>query len=299
MITPLLKHPLLVGSRAVQYYLDLQRPVKDWDLWQLEPVSNNQIIFGELVDYHQISPQEFGLVNTLDFNSLPIIQTPVGLALVTPLWFNFLLKSSHYSLNKKAKHTKDYLLLNQLTIDKPKNFDSLLLQRFLDTQKKQEDFFEEDVPRFLPHDWVHLQVAQGLGFKLPAFISLLGLNNYTATKESFNKLPKELQLRCVLEECIVLGLERWLIYNVALTPGSLIERWEVFCSRHSPACEWLERLGAKGRVRRNPEYISDFIQDNYLRLMADLPLYLTHLRTNMPPAWWTGLLGIRCEKKAV
>ena len=299
MTTLLHNQKLLVGSRAIQYYINLQRPLKDWDIWMDSSVAHNQIIQGELVDYHQITPLEYPLIESLDLTNLPTIDTPVGPALVTPLWFNFLLKASHYSINKKAKHLQDYHLLNQLHIVKPKEFDKLLLQRFQDTQSRQSLFFDESVPRVLPHDWIHLQVTMALGYELPAFISLVNNDDYSAPESEFIQLNHELKRRCVLEEAIVLGLERWLIYNVSSRPGSVIQRWEIFCGTHSPAIEWLERLGASVRVKQNPEYITKFIQNNYQELIKELPLWLCHLRTNMPQSWWRGLLGIRCEKKSV
>jgi hypothetical protein len=297
MTTLLPNYKLLVGSRAIQYYVNLNRPVKDWDIWAEKVPTNNEIIKGELVDYHQVTASEVALINALNLDNLPNITTPVGPALVTPLWFNFLLKASHYSLNKKAKHLQDYQLLNNLSFPKPKEFDQLLLNRFQETQARQEDFFDKSVPRFLPHDWVHLQVALGMGRDLPAFITLLAENNYQTDEAKFNELPYEVQKTCALEEAIVLGLERWLIYNIALRPGSVIQRWEVFCSKHSPALEWLDRLGSIGRVQQNPEYISKFIQNNYQVLLTELPEALCHLKNNMPQSWWTGVLGIRCEKK--
>lgn len=281
----------LVGSRAINYYTPIGRPVKDWDLW-VETSRSNQIIQGELIDFHEMTISEQELINQLPAN-LPQLSSPVGSVFVTPLWLNLLLKTSHYSLNKKVKHIQDMELLAKLPIEKPLGFDQWLLTRFLETEKKQANFFEGDIVRHIPHDLLHLWVAQALGQSLPTFSHLLPGEEYIIAEDKFKQLSYQDQLNLAIEEILVLGLERWFIYHLVKTPGSLIKKWELFCSHHSPAIEYCERMGVRGRIKKHPDYLADWIQENYSQLISMIPEKLNKIKVNMPDIWWQTLIKIR------
>lgn len=75
--------------------------------------------------------------------------------------------------------------------------------------KNKEDFFNDAVVKTYDHDWLHEVVAHP---DVPMYAKCVDdAQEVMISKEKFMKLDKNQQLRMLLEEIMVISLERWAI----------------------------------------------------------------------------------------
>jgi len=121
--------------------------------------------------------------------------------------------SPHFYKTMEDIHTLRIIVGDDYIKTKPSWFDKRVIETYnyhhpnLNTSK--EDFFDDTVPYIYDHDDIHNYVAIN---KAPAYKDFLD-GEVNCSRELFNNLSYEKRLNSVVEESMVLALERSLIPN--------------------------------------------------------------------------------------
>ena len=254
---------LLVGSRALPNNT-LLRKLNDYDIWQFGSESKTEIlkINGKTIELKTVprgkgtTSEILELAETSDWPETSVEHLKVKIA---PVWLCALLKLSHIDYVFKSKHKDDLSVFSNRKVTIPKEYVDLLSRRIQETEArvKSESFFDDNVTRIIDHDKIHTYVADSLRKGKVLYKDAL-LDETTISHEKFKNLSYITQLNILVDEAIVLGIEREIIPRImkGYTPIAVWAQRARFFSK------WLEKLSSDGAVAKHPLWMSQRTRSN-------------------------------------
>lgn len=260
----------LIGSRALNFHnKNFQITDKtDWDVISDKPVC-------DLFEHHCLN---FLNNDCLQQYSTDIIKH-IGVEIhVVNLLGLSLIKRSHLwrnlSFEKHITHYHKYLNLFSLT-DKDKLFlknrTQLSLINFKEKHpslnKTKEQFFNDDIVKKYDHDYLHDLVAF---YQKPIYSDmLLNTNSVFCSEDKWKSFSFEKQLLCVVEETLVIALERFIIPNNWKYPFKLayLESLKKVCTTLSSG--WFRDFAIDNYPKLVNKYDSSIFNKIKLILKAD------------------------------
>ena len=277
---------LLIGSRALSYWLgkDLTKESSDWDIIGLRKDINPCL---EKIEWH--SPFTLNNHEALKlYGSGEMVVLTGGAVEIMSLKGLALLYRSHAFRSRKFR--RNMHLLKQCgwpNVELGEDDREFLKKRIKLTKEEygdrvpslnqsNEDFFDDKVEKHFEHDWIHEQMAH---YDAPL---------YTRMKhdQSLAKCEKDLwicfshedKIKCVLEECYVIGLERFIV------PRKLAGE------RHPPAPIAAEWALEKVCTTLCSGWFRDFAIDNHQEILESID------RSKIDTFIEKHLTGEKCEQ---
>lgn len=285
---------LLVGSKALEHYIKLDRVIHDWDLWMTEPefckflneyqsflvkTTPHSTLFdinGSIVEITHEKQFEPTDVEIFESALGEPINTPFGYAIVPDIQTLFDMKLSTFNCMPEWKHDYDSKLI-------AKNFSvelntDLYNKRLIETKTRIErskknlyGFFHKNthketkiatIPEYIVHDRLHEMIADLIGLNIPTYIKTIN-GDYQTDMNMFNKLSHELKVSLMAEESLVLALERWFIPQM-VENGINYRLIEKFYNNNEagPTYALLKHVNIKGLIGEEPEIVQ-FGRDNF------------------------------------
>lgn len=208
---------LLIGSRALDYWHDLgiARTDSDWDVISDSPIKG----------YEWHNPDVLNNKRLEKYADSKHVITHQGNELyVMPLYVLAAIKRSHLhrsvgfgkSITHYHKHLASYKFSNITEYNKILDERKILTeqqypQRYPKLNKTVGEFFDDAVTKVFCHDYLHELVAfedKPMYTKLQKDTDGDSVMCYNSL---WNNLKQEQKLRCVMEECYVIALERFII----------------------------------------------------------------------------------------
>lgn len=288
---------LLVGSRALLTYLPLNRVLHDWDIWMSDSEfsefntkykefmvksTNKSTLFdinGEIVEIK--TPSQFEPTDEEIYHeslwSKNQIETPFGKCRVPSIQLIHDMKAATAEFVSEWKHNYDLKLIEKhYEIQKES---SLYLQRLAETEKRvnaskknKHSFFHRNqvmeekiatIPEYIEHDRLHELITNAIGeHKLPTYKRITTADTDIA-EELFNNLTYSQKIDLMVEESLVLALERWFIPQM-VEKGINAQLIPMFYRNNeaSPSYRLLHHTCIKGLKGEAP-YITAFARENF------------------------------------
>lgn len=286
---------LLVGSHALNAYLPMNRVLHDWDFWMADseyeefrkkykeflvketPKSSIFDIEGkifEIKDESKFDPTDKIIFEENLFSSKKI-QTPLGIAIVPDIQTIYDMKKATAKCIDEWKHQYDLNLMKKHFTFKATE---LFKQRLKETQERVEkskknkfSFFHKNahfekkiatIPEYIEHDYLHDIIADLIDIDMPTY-KRITTGDYKISEEQFNKLTYAQKISLMVEETLVLCLERWFIPQM-IENGINHRLIDKFYDNNeaSPTYMLLKHVNIKGLVGE-AEYITNFARENF------------------------------------
>ena len=287
---------LVVGSRALNEYIPIKRVIHDWDIWMNELDS---LMFKQKYDNYLVKTTPSSFLYDIDGVIVEVkpkskfettdwqvwntqegynrtIMTPFGKANIPDIQTIYDMKVATAQCIDEWKHHYDQKLIeNNFDVTK----DTILYQnRFEETRVRIEKvkqnkfgFFHKNqlkeqkiatIPEYIEHDRLHELIADLLDIQIPTY-KRITCGDTDISKDQFDKLTYDQKLNLMMEESLVLALERWFIPQM-IENGinySLISRF-YNNNEASPTYLLLKHVNIKGLIGEK-DYIVDFGRDNF------------------------------------
>lgn len=286
---------LLVGSKALQTYIPLNRVIHDWDIWmslsEYEEFNNKynkylvkettkSSIFdinGEIVEVknlHQFEKTDLDIFSS-DFKKE--VETPFGICKVPDIQTIYDMKAATAAYIPEWKHKYDKELIEKhftVFAGSPLFRDRLEETRIRVEKSKKNKFgffhrnqvMEEKIatiPEYIEHDRLHELVTEMIGeHTLPTYKRITTADTDIA-EELFNKLTYGQKINLMVEESLVLALERWFIPQM-IENGINARLIPMFYRNNeaSPTYRILHHTCIKG-LKGEADYIINFARENF------------------------------------
>jgi len=288
---------LVVGSKALEYYIKPDRIIHDLDLWMSDSEFNtfndkykeymvkatpSAILFDIKGSVVEVKPKsKFAPTDRKiwDRSYQESIFTPYGIVFVPDIQTIYDMKAATAQCIHEWKHTYDLALIEKNFIIQRDT--ALYTERLYETRtrielskKNKYKFFHKNqyeeqkiamIPEYIIHDNIHYMIADLIDQNIPTYEKTI--NGDTETDlEMFKALPYELKVSLMAEESLVLALERWFIPQMVENGISykLIPR---FYSNNeaSPTYSLLKHVNIKGLIGEEPEIVQ-FGRDNFAEI---------------------------------
>lgn len=285
-------YPVLTGSQALKYYSKLKgRSPADWDFIMDHKKTFKKYNSRYFLDISDINdPLE--KTNKIIYNKSqngPLIDTPIGKAVVIPLNLLKVMKLSSLKLNK-IKNKNDLRLLKNIKLSR--NDLSILKKREKETElkiilQKNKFFNKYKIKRFFEHDELHFFIN-----KKPLFLKIMK-DSVNLDKQLFNNLSKKNKKLVFWEEAFVLSLERYLIPNVRNHPMFIDNFCDSFfkVKRSSDiGFYWLNKLCSKNKLKDNPKFLEDYGSANYNYIIKGFENWWIKTFNRLDKKFWIKLL---------
>lgn len=230
---------ILIGSQALNYYVQLDRKLHDWDFVTTEQglanfnkdfgqylvkETNYSLIYdvnGELVEIRNpkfLDETDKELLN-VDLSAwVNVKQTKFGAVIVPTLECLYDIKKSTALCINEPKHRYDLNLLEQKFPFLKKNETEFFKKRLEETRTRTkvanrnmyEFFHKYHIPEYIEHDRIHQMFADLLGLNMPTYARLT-VGPTEISEDLFNKLTHDQKVSLMAEESLVLAMERWFI----------------------------------------------------------------------------------------
>lgn len=284
---------VLVGSRALSKYIDLNRKLGDFDIWvkswnqipkflkNIEPVKSTDIsrVFlyeGDIFDLVKIKDPTDIEIYDRSSETISLFSENLKCANLEDLFYMTEVSSLLFN---RVKYKSDLAILKSkyaLKLDS-----SFVDRRFKETSdrlkksrsNKKEFFHKYDLPEDIEHDLLHEWVADHLNLKVPTY-KLFIEGDTTPKEEFFNNLPLENKLSRFVEETMVLSFERWLVPKLIELGAYNSKVLDVYFNLDNPACpprKLLNHVCIKG-LRDEPVFMKNFGTVNFTKIE---PLFLS------------------------
>lgn len=290
---------LLVGSKALQAYLPLNRVIHDWDIWMsdyeyfeeilprykdfLVKENNKCSIFDIHGDIYEIKyctkfdptdrkVWEKGLMSNDKVN------TPIGIARVPDIQTIYDMKKATALCIDEWKHKYDLELIEKHYCDRIESETELFKNRLQETRERVEKskknkfgFFHKNalfdqkiatIPEYVEHDYLHDIIADLVNIEMPTY-KRITTGDYKISEEQFNRLTYAQKISLMVEETLVLCLERWFIPQM-VENGINYKLLDKFYDNNeaSPTYMLLKHVNIKGLIGE-AEYITGFARQNF------------------------------------
>ena len=292
---------LLVGSKALQAYMPLNRVIHDWDIWMTDAqfdqflVDNNQFVVkrtphttvfdkhGVIVEVKrqsQFAPTDQQIWEQQLFQKQEI-ETPFGICRVPDIQTVYDMKASTALCIEEWKHKYDQDLIEKHYGDRIQKDSELFKARLIETQERVAKskknlfgFFHKTahektkintIPEYIVHDRLHDLISDLTTKTMPTFQRIV-TTDYKPDMELFRALPYHLKVDLMVEESLVLALERWFIPQMVENGinHKLIPRF-YNNNEASPTYMLLKHVNIKGLIGEEPE-ITQFGRDNFAEI---------------------------------
>lgn len=307
---------LLIGSRALAYYMPIGRDPYDWDfivgtteMKSLEQRFNIRRTRPNKAICPALKAEFYIADNGLNYSSDSFIleyclpraadhavyaQSPFGGVLIPPIEVLKAIKLATVEHLDKTKHRKDLELLKDIQVSSV--LYSISRWRAAEIGKrlageKREFFDKYDVKRVIDHDELHTYIADGQ----PAYRAALAEDSTVEIDEiKFNDLTEDQRLRIAREEVTVLALERCLIPRLRAAPHLVEKHIEDFLdlsTSATPIIKYLDGLSAEGKVKDHPDWLARWYFMNYSRIKESFPGWLKLKVHTLPTEFWRKVLN--------
>lgn len=289
---------VLVGSKALEFYLgDLGRVTHDFDLWMSE---SQYKVFKENFKNDLIKETEKNSIFEINGQIFEVKQRS-QLSETDNVIFknnahnpNNNITVGNFILNCKVTSLKDLYVMKFTTvpfIDEPKHQHDLKLMEKHNPKIKQEmdidfynkrleetrlrfenekqvkyDFFHKyHIPEYIVHDYLHEIIANLLDIKMPTYQRITVAETDIA-EDLFNKLSHEQKISLMVEESLVLALERWFVPQM-IENGINHKIVENFYNNNEGFATYkiLKHCCITG-LKGEAEYITNFSRNNFFEI---------------------------------
>lgn len=235
---------VLVGSQALRYYIhNLDRVTHDWDIWfsdadfeVFQKMHEKELV--KKTEKHSIYEIDKEIFEVKSYSQLwetdkeIFDNTPAGPDNILLKWIGpincrlyvaskadlYYMKLTTIPFVNEPKHQHDLALMFKHNI-LPGHADLDFINRrkketqehFEKEKKVKYDFFHKyHIPEYIVHDNLHVIIADLLDISIPTYQRITTAETDIA-EELFNKLTHEQKISLMVEESLVLALERWFI----------------------------------------------------------------------------------------
>ena len=289
---------LLVGSKALQAYLPLDRTIHDIDLWMSDYEYNEfletykdykvketdySVVFDIKGDIVEVKPRfKFTANDALIFDttlwSKNIVKIKYGTARVPDIQTIYDMKKATACCIDEWKHKFDLKALEKHYGKMVEDNTEVFLERLQETQERVEKskknkfgFFHKNklkeqeiatIPEYIDHDYLHEIVADLLDIKMPTYKRIICADT-DVSEEQFNALTEHQKMSLMVEETLVLCLERWLIPKM-VEKGINYKLIEHFYNNNEASATYLllKHVNIRGLIGEK-EYITGFGRENF------------------------------------
>jgi hypothetical protein len=139
-------------------------------------------------------------------------------------------------------------------------------ERVAKSKKTKYDFFHKyHIPEYIYHDDLHIMIADLLDIKLPTYQRITN-GDVSIAEEQFNKLTYEQKIDLMVEESLVLSLERWLIPQF-IENGINYNLINMFYNNNEglPTYQILKHCCITG-LKGEAEYITNFARSEFFTI---------------------------------
>src|SRR3990167_2109220 len=137
--------------------------------------------------------------------------------------------------------------------------------------------------RYVAHDRIHHWVSRGLNLPFPTVDAVL--SEYTQVyPKDFHQLQSHQKCSILVEEALVLGMERFLIKQIAESTHTINTVWEHYFNgkQDNPSVLKLEELCTPGEIGDHPDWMASWGMQHKKTLQQHLNRSLKILRDNYP-----------------
>lgn len=291
---------LLVGSKALQAYMPVDRVIHDWDIWMSEFEFNTFLekytsflvketphsfifdIHGEIVEIKmqkQFEPTDQKIWEQCLFEEhFNEIETPWGKCRVPNIQVIYEMKCATAACIPEWKHEYDKKLIETGYPCCIQENTELFKERLAETQARVEKskknlhgFFHRNahketkiatIPEYIKHDRLHELISDLIGKEMPVYLRITD-GDYKVDMNLFHKLTYMQKVMLMVEESLVLALERWFVPQM-IENGINYKLIERFYNNNeaSPTYMLLKHVNIKGLIGEEPE-ITQFGRDNF------------------------------------
>lgn len=309
---------LLIGSKALDQYLDLNRVTHDWDIFMSNPEFtrfNNTYLNNLIKEYpnsylyeidkeifeikvqNQFEPSDHLIFNT-DYELK--VSTPIGDCFVPDIQTVYDIKASTALVIDEPKHKYDVELIEKkFTIVKDTYLFKVRLnetqKRFEKSKKTKYDFFHKyHIPEYIYHDNLHEIIASLLDLKIPTY-KRITTGDVTIAEDLFNKLTYEQKISLMVEESLVLSLERWFIPQM-IENGINYRLIDIFYNNNEASATYsiLKHCCITG-LKGEAEYITNFARQNFFVIEKQwrIAKEMIMKKGGFPPSFFNQLFNLR------
>lgn len=291
---------LLVGSKALQAYMPVDRIIHDWDIWMSRTefnqflVKNTQFlvketassfvfdIHGEIVEIkteQQFTPNDRKIWELTMFDPHHNkIETPWGTCRVPSIDIIYDMKCATAACIDEWKHHYDKKKIEEGYPCSIQQNSELFQERLVETKTRVEKskknlhgFFHKNshnetkiatIPEYIAHDRLHELISDLTTGSVPTYTRIV-TGDYKPDIELFRKLTFMQKVDLMVEESLVLALERWFIPQMVERGinHKLIDRF--FSNNEaSPTYMLLKHVNIKGLIGEEPE-ITEFGRSHF------------------------------------
>lgn len=284
---------LLIGSKALECYLNLGRVTHDWDIYMSEQeytefytkYSKNLVKETKHSSIFEIDRELFEIKRESQFTETDKLlyytdyayakTSILGILRVPTVLDLYHIKRATANHIQEPKHKYDIELMErEFPHFKMYNSNSYLYtKRDLETKTRIEnekkvkyDFFHKyHIPEYIVHDKLHDMIASLLDIKMPTYQRITVAETDIA-EECFNRLTHEQKISLMVEESLVLNLERWFIPRM-VEDGINYKLVEMFYNNNEAMPTYLILkhcciTGLKGEA----EYITNFSRKYFFEI---------------------------------
>lgn len=281
---------ILIGSQALNMYLPVGRKMHDWDFIMTH---------SELQDFHvkykkyHVKETEYSLLydidgtivevrnpKTLEFTDEELIKheevfdvkdSRFGKVSIPDIQKLYDIKKSTALYIDEPKHWHDVKLIeDNFTVDTKTGFFELrsfeTRDRVAKSTKVKYDFFHKyHIPEYILHDRLHDMIAELLDIPLATYKRTISAD-VERSEELFNKLTHNQMVSLMVEESLVLNLERWFIpQNVE--NGINYRLIEMFYNNNEamPTYLILKHCNVTG-LKGEAKWVTDFSKANFFEI---------------------------------
>lgn len=316
---------ILIGSRALQHYIPLNRIIHDWDFMmdfaEFEQFNEfyGQFLIKTVNHTHLYEIPKLGIVEILvksgfkpsdhilwEKSKTNGITTPFGVAQVPSFYMLYEMKRATAEFINEPKHHYDLSVMKSLLVDYDNscaNFYSLRYSEIKDRIEKSEkvkyDFFHKyHIPEYIKHDYLHEVIADLVDIKLPTYQKITCADTDIA-EELFDKLTHQEKISLMVEESLVLALERWFVPQM-VENGINFKLLEIFDNNNEglPTYKILKHCCITG-LKGEAEYITKFSRDNFFEIETNWIKYKAIIKEKggLPSNFYDMLFKIREDYK--
>lgn len=279
---------ILIGSQALSYYVPLERKLHDYDFIATEyELDKFNLEYGK----HLVKTTDYSLIYDIDGTIVEIrnpkyldqtdldllispmvsVSTMFGLAHLPDIQTLYDIKKSTALCMKEHKHLYDLKLIEdefdvvQNTEFFNKRLEETQNRTKVDKKNKYDFFHKYDLPEYVVHDKLHEMVADLLDLPLATYIRTI-TGSVTTVKELYDKLTHEQKVSLMVEESIVLSLERWLIPQM-IENGINHRLIDMFYNNNEamPTYHILKHVNLKG-LKGEADYVVNFGTENFFEI---------------------------------
>lgn len=317
---------LLFGSRALNYYIPLNRPLHDWDIIVDQDSYNiiskkykdNLVKSTDYSDLYRIGDEfvevrgpkhhdesDKQLLHKYLYYEANSLQQPMGIAKILSIDELWAIKAATYEYIKEPKHKYDLDIIEGSDYYNPLDKKSELFyirskeiqERVLKSKQiKQEFFHKYHIPEYIYHDEIHAMLADLIELKIPTY-QLITNGDVSIAEEQFRLLTQAEKVNLMVEESLVLAFERW--FNPQMIENGINHRLiPLFFDNDegSPTYQILKHCCLTG-LKGEAEYITSFAKNNFFEIEKAWISMKSMVKCKGIPKWYLEkLFDIRKRK---